>query len=70
MYKTAFRTHFGYYMFLIMPFNLKNAPIMFMDLMHWVFQPYLAQLAVVFIDDIQIYSKTEVEHDDHLRIVL
>ena len=53
-----------------MPFGLKNAPVAFMDLMNRVFQPYLDQFVVVFVDGILIYSQSEVEHEDHLRIVL
>ena len=41
-----------------------------MDLMHRVFQPYLHQFVVVFMDDILIYSWSEWEHEYHLRIVL
>ena len=41
-----------------------------MDLMHRVFQPYLDQFVVVFVDNILIYSQSEEEHEDHLRIVL
>ena len=53
-----------------MPFDLTNALTAFMDLMHRVFQPYLDQFVMVFVDDILIYSQSEEEHEDPLRIVL
>ena len=53
-----------------MSFGLRNAPTTFMDLMHKVFQLYLDQVVVVFIDNILVYYKSEDEHEDHLRIVL
>ena len=53
-----------------MPFRLINAPTTFMDLMHRVFQPYLDRFLLVFVDDILIYSKSEEEHEDHLRIIV
>ena len=68
--KTAFRTRFSHYEFLVMPFALTNASTVFMDLMNRVFQPYLDQFVVVFIDNIPVYSKDAQEHEQHLRIVL
>ena len=53
-----------------MPFGLTNAPTAFMDLMNRVFQLYVDQFFVVFIDDILVYSKYRENHDTHLRVVL
>jgi hypothetical protein len=53
-----------------MSFGLMNAPAFFMNLMNSVFMDYLDKFVVVFIDEILIYSQSEEEHKDHLRMVL
>jgi hypothetical protein len=68
--KTAFHTRYGLYEYIVMSFGLTNAPAYFMYLMKKVFMEYLDKFVVVFIGDILLFSKTEEEHDTHLRLVL
>ncbi|GKF20181.1 putative reverse transcriptase domain-containing protein, partial [Tanacetum coccineum] len=68
--KTAIRTRYGHFEFTVMPFGLTNAPTIFIDLMNRVCKPYLEKFVIVFIDDILIYSKSEEEHEAHLKTIL
>jgi hypothetical protein len=68
--KTDSLTRYGLYEFTVMSFGLTNAPAYFMNLMNKVFMEYLDRFVVVFIDDILIYSKSESDHEQHLRLVL
>ena len=68
--KTAFTTRHGLYEYTIMSFGLTNAPAYFMSMMNKVFMEYLDKFVVVFIDDILVFSKSEEEHKEHLRLVL
>jgi hypothetical protein len=53
-----------------MSFGLTNVPAYFMYLMNNMFMEYLNKFVVVFINDILIFSKTEEDHEKHLRLVL
>jgi transposase InsO family protein len=68
--KTAFVTRYGSYEYTVMSFGLTNAPATFMRLMNSVFMDYLDKFVVIYIDDILVYSKTDEEHAEHLRLIL
>ena len=68
--ETAFRTRYGHYEFTVVTFGLSNTPVVFMCLMNGVFNKYLDKFVIVFLDDILVYSKSEEDHEKHLRMLL
>ena len=68
--KTTFKTRYGHFEFVVVPFGLTNAPATFMYLMNSVFGKYLDKFVLDFLDDILIYSKIEEEHEEYMRLTL
>jgi hypothetical protein len=68
--KTAFISRYDMYEFMVISFGLTNALAYFIYLINKVFSEYLDKFIMVFIDDILIYSRSEEEHEEHLRLVL
>ena len=65
--KTAFVTHYGLYEYTVLPLGLCNAPSTFQRLMNNVLGDYVDKFALVYLDDILVYSRTDDEHEAHLR---
>ncbi|MGH3053837.1 MAG: reverse transcriptase domain-containing protein, partial [Gaiellaceae bacterium] len=68
--KTAFRTRYGLFEFLVLPFGLCNAPATFMRLMNHTFSDYLDKFVLIYLDDLLVFSRTFDEHLHHLDAVL
>ena len=69
-WKTAFRTHYGSFEWLVMPFRLTNAPATFQRFMNDIFSNMVDVCVVIYLDDILIYSNNVNKHHTHVREVL
>ncbi|XP_078518423.1 LOW QUALITY PROTEIN: retrotransposon-like protein 1 [Lissotriton helveticus] len=69
-WKMAFRTRFGLFEYQVMPFGLCNAPAAFQHFVNDILREFLDRFAVVYIDDILIFSKNMEEHVSHVRTIL
>lgn len=69
-YLTAFRTRFGLYESLVMPFGMTGAPATFQRYINEALREHLDIFCTAYLDDILIYSRTRSEHEEHLRMVL
>ena len=69
-WKTAFRTRYGQFEYLVMPFGLCNAPATFQAYINSAMRGILDDYVVVYLDDILIFSQNETEHEQHVREVL
>jgi len=65
-----FKTRYGHYELIVVPFEFTNALTTFMCLMNSVLHPYLDNFVIVFINDILVYYKNKEEHAKHLVAVL
>ena len=69
-WKTAFKTRYGHFEYLVMPFGLANAPATFQSYIHRALAGLLDTTCVVYLDDILIYSESEEDHEAHVLEVL
>lgn len=68
--KTAFKTKYGHFEYLVMPMGLRNAPATFQALMNSIFRDCIDDFLVIYLDDILIFSNNREDHLEHLKLVL
>ena len=70
VHKTAFKTSFGMFEWLVMPQGLCNAVATFQRYMNYILREYIGRFCYVYVDDIIVWSDTIEEHQEHLRLIL
>ena len=69
-WKTAFRTRYGSFEYLVMPFGMTNSPATFQHFMNDIFRDMADDFVVIYLDDILIFSFDPSKHEEHVRLVL
>ncbi|KAH0358992.1 hypothetical protein KCU65_g10159, partial [Aureobasidium melanogenum] len=69
-WKTAFRTRYGLFEYLVMPFGLCNGPASFQNFINDTLREHLDVFCTAYLDDILIYSEDEAKHERHVKLVL
>lgn len=69
-WKTAFTTLFGLYEYTVMPMGLASAPSIFQRFMNGILAPFLGRTCFAYLDDVIIFSNSEVEHKKHVTEIL
>jgi hypothetical protein len=69
-WKTAFRTRYGHFEYLVMPFRLTNISATFQSYINKALKGLLDDICVTYIDDIMIYNIIREEHTKYIRMIL
>jgi hypothetical protein len=69
-WKTAFKTRYSLFEYMVMPFSLTNAPVTFQAYIHKALRHLIDSICIVYLNDILIYSKDEKKHEQHVKLVL
>ncbi|CAA6660562.1 unnamed protein product [Spirodela intermedia] len=67
--KTTFHTHQDNYKYLVMLFSLSNTLATFQSLMNRIFVLFLRRFVLVFFDDILVFNRSQLDHEDHMKKV-
>jgi Reverse transcriptase (RNA-dependent DNA polymerase) len=69
-WKTAFRTRYSYFEYMVMPFGLINTSATFQSYINEALRGYLDIFYIIYLDNIMMYSERVEEHKEHVRKVL